>query len=114
MPTQVTRQTILRLALATVAGAGTIVGEARADGRMPPTVIVYPDGVGPRGGTEDHWADRYVPGDNMESDLVDDLIPSVQAHFRVVPGAHTWDAWRRLLLTAPDAMGELVGEPAAT
>ena len=64
-------------------GAGTIVGEARAAGRLPPTVIVYPDGVGPRGGAEDHWADGYVPGDNMESDLVDDLIPSVEAHFRV-------------------------------
>lgn len=66
-------------------GASTILGEARNAGRIPPIVLVYPDGVGPKGGAEDHWADNYVPGDRMETDLVDDLIPSVEAHFRVVP-----------------------------
>lgn len=66
-------------------GAGAIVSEAHAAGRMPPAVVVYPNGVGPRGGAEDHWADDYVPGDKMESDLINDLIPSIEAHFRVVP-----------------------------
>lgn len=66
-------------------GAATIVGEAHDAGRMPPAVIVYPNGDGPRGGAEDHWADDYVPGDKMESDLINDLIPSIEAHFRVVP-----------------------------
>lgn len=68
-------------------GASTILGEARNAGRIPPIVLVYPNGVGSKGGAEDHWADNYVPGDKMESDLIDDLIPSIEAHFRVVPDA---------------------------
>ena len=68
-------------------GAAVIVGEVRAAKRLPPVVLVYPDGNGSRGGAEDHWADGYVPGDKMESDLIDDLIPSIEAHFKVVPDA---------------------------
>ena len=29
----------------------------------------------------------------------------------VVPGAHTWDVWRRLLLASLDQMGGLLGKP---
>jgi enterochelin esterase-like enzyme len=69
--------------------APAIAAEAFSAGRLPPTVLVFPDGAGPRGGAEDHWADDYVPGDRMESDLLDDLIPAVESHFRVVAdGAH--------------------------
>jgi enterochelin esterase-like enzyme len=68
-------------------GATQIVRQAQAAGHIPPAVIVYPDGDGTRGGAADHWADNYVPGDMMESDFIDDLIPSVEAHFRVVPDA---------------------------
>lgn len=70
-----------------VLGAAAIVGEVRAVKGLPPLVLVYPDGNGSRGGAEDHWADGYVPGDRMESDLIDDLVPSIEAHFRVVPDA---------------------------
>jgi len=66
-------------------GAADIVGQASIAHTAPAMIVVFPDGVGPRGGAEDHWADGYVPGDNMESDLINDLIPSVDAHFRVVP-----------------------------
>ena len=68
-------------------GAAGIAGEAEAAGRLPAAVIVYPNGVGPHGGAEDHWADDYVPGDRMESDLIGSLIPAIDSQFRVVPDA---------------------------
>ncbi|MGZ5977742.1 MAG: alpha/beta hydrolase [Isosphaeraceae bacterium] len=66
-------------------GAADIIAQAKVADRAPAMIVVFPDGVGPRGGAGDYWANGYVPGDNMESDLIDDLIPSIEAHFRVVP-----------------------------
>jgi S-formylglutathione hydrolase FrmB len=68
-------------------GALSIAAEVKAYRYMPPTILVFPNGDGPHGGAEDHWADGYVPGDNMETDLIYDLIPSIESHFRVVPDA---------------------------
>lgn len=69
------------------AGGGPIAAAAHQAGRAPAMIIVCPDGVGPRGGAEDSWADNYVPGDLMESDLIHDLIPAVDAHFRTLAQA---------------------------
>jgi enterochelin esterase-like enzyme len=66
-------------------GAADIIAEAKVAQKAPAMIVVFPDGVGPRGGAGDYWADGYVPGDKMESDLIDDLIPSIETHFRVVP-----------------------------
>ena len=110
-------------------GVAAIVARLSAAGRMPPAVIVNPDGNGPRGASDDHWADEYVPGDLMESDLIDQLIPAVDSRFRVLA-----DAGHRavmglssggygavnlalrhpgLFALAVDASGDLVPEPAA-
>lgn len=67
------------------AGAGAIVERAYRGLLVPPLIVVFPDGVGPHGGSEASWADNYVPGDLMESDLVRDLVPSVDTGFRTLP-----------------------------
>ena len=66
------------------AGAGEIAESIHSMGLAPEMVIVSPDGVGPRGGAQDSWADGYVPGDRMESSVLEELIPEIQSHFRVV------------------------------
>lgn len=67
-------------------GAEQILQHAVARG-IPEAIIVSPDGVGPRGGSDDSWANGWVPGDDMENDLVDSLIPAVQSHFRTLDQA---------------------------
>lgn len=64
-------------------GAGEIAAAAAQDGSAPPLVIVCPNGDGPRGGSHDSWADGYVPGDLLESSLLQDLVPAVESRFRV-------------------------------
>ncbi len=65
-------------------GAGEIAAAAALDGSVPPLVVVCPNGDGPRGGSHDSWADGYVPGDLVESSLLQDLVPAVESRFRVV------------------------------
>lgn len=65
-------------------GAGEIVAAAAEQGDAPPMIVVAPNGDGPRGGSHDSWADGYVPGDRMESSLVEELIPAVESRFPAV------------------------------
>lgn len=66
------------------AGSEQVLGAAERAGKAPPSLLVLPDGDGPRGGCNDSWADGWVPGDAMESDLVASLIPAVDARFRTI------------------------------
>lgn len=71
-------------------GAANILDSLLRAGRIPPLVAVMPSGVGPKGGSNDSWADNYVPGDLMETQFLRDLMPAVAAHFRLLRGqTHT-------------------------
>lgn len=63
-------------------GAADVAAAAHAQGRSPSVILVLVDGSGPRGGANDSFADGYVPGDNMETDIMGSLIPSVDRSFR--------------------------------
>ncbi|HVD02429.1 MAG TPA: alpha/beta hydrolase-fold protein [Candidatus Dormibacteraeota bacterium] len=65
-------------------GAGDIAAAAAAAHQAPAMIVVSPDGNGPRGGAGDSWADDYVPGDRAESSFLQELIPAVSSHFRVL------------------------------
>ncbi len=64
-------------------GAGDIVAAVAHDGLAPPMIVVSPSGNGVHGGARDYWADDYVPGDLAESSFLHELMPEVNAHFRV-------------------------------
>jgi enterochelin esterase-like enzyme len=63
-------------------GASDVAAAAHAQGRSPSLILVLVDGVGPRGGAGDSFADGYVPGESMESDILGSLIPAVDGAFR--------------------------------
>jgi len=54
---------------------------AMADGRIPPMVLVFPNGMG-----ASMWCDSRDGAVPMESVVIDDLIPHVDATFRTVAG----------------------------
>ena len=71
-------------------GAAGILDSLLRAGRIPPTVGVLPSGVGPHGGSNDSWANDYVPGDLMETEFLHDLMPAIAARYRVLSDqAHT-------------------------
>ncbi|MGH7919621.1 MAG: alpha/beta hydrolase [Candidatus Dormibacteraceae bacterium] len=68
-----------------------IAEQVHAAGKAPRVILVLVNGVGPRGGSDDSFANGYVPGDNMASDFLGSLIPAIDHQLRTEQGtAHRW------------------------
>ncbi len=70
-------------------GAVQIQASAQVSG-APALIMAAVNGDGPRGGSNNSFADGYTPGDNIESDIIGSPIPAVDRHFRTLTGrTHT-------------------------
>jgi enterochelin esterase-like enzyme len=59
----------------------TRFANAMAEGRIPPMLVVFPNGIG-----ASMWCDSRDGRVPMESVVIDDLIPHVDANFRTIAG----------------------------
>jgi len=64
--------------------------KAVAAGKIPPAILVFPDGHGPhwKGGSE--WADDVSGQCKMETAITSDLPHFLKAHYRVSPDPNQW------------------------
>lgn len=64
--------------------ANTILDNLLADGKIKPMIVVMPNGRAAKGMTpRTPWGEQFPAFENFENDLLNDVIPYIEAHYSV-------------------------------